>query len=272
LSYAILGPRGTFSEAAARLYWGDQVDLKAVDTIEQLFTLIDRDEAKRVLIPLENSTAGLINLTIDGLAAGKFHICGEIKIAVQQHLMTARHLSLKDIELVVSQPVALLQCDQFIKNNLPGVRIEITDSTARAAQIVKNESRRAAAIGHQEASRLYGLHIIASDIQIENNYTRFIEVAKGEPTNLPGDKCSIIFTLKDRPGALYNALGIFAARNLNLSKIESKIVRDTPGNYRFYVEVDNADQVNELPSLLKQLSEHCLDIICLGTYARYMEV
>ncbi|MDD2619300.1 MAG: prephenate dehydratase [Syntrophomonadaceae bacterium] len=266
MAYAILGPSGTFSEEAARLYWGDDAELSLIPNIAELFQRLENGQAEGALIPIDNSLAGTINVSMECLEASCVNIKGEITIPITQHLMAGSKYQLDEIELLISQPAALLQCEGFIRNNLAGVRREITDSTTAAAQIIRGEKKRAACIGNWQASRLYELEIIESNIQDEDNLTRFIHVAAGEAIPGIGEKSSIIFTLPDYPGALYKALGIFASRNLNLSKIESQPARDRNASFSFYTEVDTPGNVLLLEQVLSALKQICTNVKYLGSY------
>jgi len=268
MAYAILGPSGTFSEEAARLYWGNEVDLCLLSNIGELFWQLEHGQAEAALIPIDNSRAGTIGVSMECLASNQVNIQGEITIPITQHLMAGSKYQLEEIELLVSQPAALLQCEGFIKVNLPGVRREITESTTSAAQIIRKEKKRAACIGNRQASMLYELEIIKSNIQDEDNLTRFIHVTAGEAAlaPAPGSKSSIIFTLPDQPGALYRALGIFAERNLNLSKIESRPARDRRNSFWFYVEAETSGYNLELEQVLLDLKAMCKQVKYLGSY------
>ncbi|MDD2509633.1 MAG: prephenate dehydratase [Syntrophomonas sp.] len=267
MAYAILGPAGTFSEEAAHLYWSEQEDYVLARSIPEIFTLLITKQVEGALIPIENSLAGSINLCMEALESSNVYIMGEISIPVRQQLMAGKKLDLADIELLVSQPTALMQCQNFIKSYLPEIRQEITDSTTRAAKIVRSEERRAACIGNSLACSLYGLEVIQHNIQDGDNFTRFVHVQSGEAPGQEGEKSSIVFTLPDRPGALYHTLEIFARRNLNLIKIESRPGKLLKGSYSFYIEVENRSSKARIEELLKELHKQCTSVKYLGSYS-----
>lgn len=272
MSLGILGPSGTFSEAAALSHYPPEQNLVYADSIEQLFLMLQQGKVADILIPFENSSAGILRNSLTGLTKYPVMIKGEIIVAIEQHLMSAAQYELAEIELVVTQPAVLAQCEGYLKANLPGVRVEIAESTTKAAQMVRNESRRAAAIGPQQAAHNYGLMILASGIQQDNNCTRFLHLTnREEEITIGGNKISIIFDLKDRPGALYQALQVFAQRQLNLSKIESYPVKANRG-YRFYIEVDIPNRDLAVQGWLTELENHSTAVIYLGNYDRYKEV
>lgn len=266
MAYAVLGPHGTFSEEAAGVYWGAGVELEVAGTIQEVFELVESGRVEGALVPIENSLAGTIHPTFEGLQNNEVQIRGELYLPVQQHLLACRHLALEEVELLISQPVVLVQCEKFIKTSLSGVRTEICDSTARAAQILRSESKPAVSIGNSSAAELYDLRIIYPDIAEENNVTRFIHIGRPE-LRLEGDKSSIIFSLRDRPGSLYDTLGIFARRQLNLGKIESRPSRKHSAEFSFYIEVELSNQAGTA-ELLNELSEYCQEVKFLGSYMK----
>lgn len=265
MTYAVLGPRGTFSEEAAYRYWGDEVDLTTADSVDEVFRLVQNGQVEGALVPLENSLTGSVQPTLRGLEQSAVYIGGEITLEIKQHLMARQKYDLDEIELLISHPLALLQCDIFIKKFLPGVRSEITESTARAAQILYDEQRKAASIGNDHAARLYGLEVIQRDIGDEHNQTRFVYIT-GKRQELSGDKCSLIFSVPDQPGALYRTLEVLACQGLNMSKIESRPHRCRQNCFSFYTEIDLAGKQVPMEELLEKMSCCCQDIKYLGSY------
>ncbi len=269
---AVLGPTGTFSEEAAHLYWGDDVEVSAASTIPELFRMLAGGEVENVLVPIDNSQAGSIDICINCLQEYPVSIKGEIVIPIRQHLIAARKYQLEDIELIISQPTALMQCGDFIDSSLKGVRTEITSSTTRALQIIGTESKKAAAIGNLRAAAIYGLEIIQEDIQNQDNTTRFVHVTKNGGSSNDGQKASLICSLPDVPGSLYKALEIFALRNLNLNKIESKPDRSRQGSFCFYIEVEVRGNDHNLNQALDELQLYCNSLKYLGSYNRRKEM
>ena len=267
MSYAVLGPSGTFSEEAARLYAGDHIDIHVTNSIPALFALVESGQISDGLVPLENSSAGMIATTLECLAASPLKIKGAIEVAIRQYLLANGDYKLSEVELLISQPVAMEQCRNFIEVNLQGARKEITDSTARAAELVQQEKRRAAAIGSKQAAQLYGLQIIASDIQEVVNYTRFVHIAQNGADAGERQKSSLILSLPDKVGALYELLGAFARENMNLSKIESRPA-SIHGNYIFYIEVEQGKEDLEMELLLQVLEPYCNWLKYLGSYTQ----
>lgn len=265
MAYAVLGPRGTFSEEAALRYWGDEAQLLPARNIPELFALVEAGKVDGGLAPIDNTMAGSIEATMECLSAREVSISGEISLPIKQQLMARHPYRLEEIELLISQPAALQQCAQFIRENMPGVRTEIAASTTRAAQLLSGESRRAAAIANRQAARLYGLQIIRPDIAAAGNVTRFIHITSRNEDH-GGDKCSLIFSLADRPGALYEALGVFARRGINMARIESRPSRGLPARFWFYVELAMIKDDRERQETLGELTGYCDSIKYLGSY------
>lgn len=266
MTCAVLGPRGTFSEEAAYHYWGKRHDVVAAGSISQVFALVQSGAVEEALVPLENSLAGSVKATIQCLQESTITVQGEINLPIKQDLLACGKYELAAVELLISQPVALQQCQTFINEHLPDVRTEICESTGKAAQMLRQEAKKAVSIGNSQAARIYGLEIIYSNIAGENNVTRFVHIGRNQG-NAIGDKSSIILSLPDRAGALYEVLGIFAHRNLNLSKIESYPGQDKRAGYNFYIEVDTPGG-EDLQPVLEELEQLCSYVKYLGAYRK----
>ncbi len=267
MAYAVLGPIGTFSEEAVRLYAGCNIEVRVTENIVEVFALVEREEISDGFVPLENSSAGMISTTMECLSATSLKIKGALEVPVKQCLLANGDFTPDQAELLISQPAALEQCRQYIKSNLKRVRIEIADSTARAAQLVQGEKRRAAAIGGRQAGRIYGLNIIATDIQDGLNYTRFVHVGKNGSTEVDRHKSSLLLSLPDKVGALYELLGVFARSNLNLKQIDSR-----PGGsqqeYIFYIEVEQGKNDIIMELFLEEIAPYCNWSKYLGSYTQ----
>ncbi|MGI5911635.1 MAG: prephenate dehydratase [Syntrophomonadaceae bacterium] len=266
MTCAVLGPKGSFSEEAALCYWKKRHDLVVTRSIIEVFAMVENGVVEAGMVPIENSRAGSIKATIDYLQESSLTIQGEINLFIEQDLMALKKYGLDEIELLISHPVALTQCERFIHQHLAGVRTEICASTSKAAQMLLKETRRTACIGNKHAAKLYGLEIIYPSIAGDNNITRFIHISRNKRKNA-GNKNSIIFTLPDQAGALYKALGVFALENLNLSKIESFTGKNKRAGCNFYIEVDTPDN-QDLQPLLEKLEQYCCYVKHLGSYQK----
>lgn len=176
MAYAVLGPPGTFSEAAAQAYWGPVVELLAVENMEQMGTLLSNRQVQGALAPLHNTLTGWVDSTLHLLKTHRVVIQGQIELPVTQHLMAYRPYRCQDLEVVISHPLAIEQCRDFINNVLSGIKLESHSSTAGAARGLCIEERCAACIGSQRAAQIYHLHILAANIGAPGNYTRFVHI------------------------------------------------------------------------------------------------
>lgn len=263
---AVLGPSGTFSEEAARIYWGSGVNIISAPAITDLFRMLMSGETENLLVPIDNSLVGSIADCIGCLQEYPVAISGEIILPIRQYLMASHNYSLKDLELIISQPAALMQCTDFIDSQLPGIRTEISSSTTRALQLVSRESRKAAGIANAGAAVIYGLQILKEDIQNPHNTTRFIHVCRSQELPGYGDKASIIFTLPHTPGSLYKALEIMAIKGFNLDKIESRPAKNNKNKFSFYIEIETGGNYVKLQEVLEELRQYCINVKYLGSY------
>lgn len=257
---AIQGEAGSFSHEAAQGLAGDALDLLPCRTFDLLFSAVTEGRAERGLVPIENSLAGSIHENYDRLRAQPLHIVGETQVRVRHCLIARPGTSLSGIRRVASHPVALAQCRRFFTEH-PGLEpVAAYDTAGSVRDLMSSTLGPEGVIASALAANLYGAAVLQSGLEDDpENYTRFVLVAR-EPATIAGpSKLSLTFTLPNSPGALYRALGAFASRNINMSKIESCPLTGRPWEYVFYVDVsgDPADQVRaalaELGGLTKEL-------------------
>src|SRR5512138_2450833 len=237
---AYLGPPGTFSEEAVA-----RCDLarEAVPypTFADAYQALRQGEVDGALLPIENSIEGSVGATLDLLVhqPGPL-IRREVVLPVRQHLLGRSGTRLDQIRRVLSHPQPLGQCSRFLREKLAGVALEPTYSTADAARKVAAGEADAAAIGSRAAADRYGLAVLAESIQdVDENATRFVLLAQADEAPTGSDRTSIAFTLdRDRPGGLYEVLGEFAWRDLNLSKMESRPMKEALGHYVFFMDFE----------------------------------
>lgn len=265
--YAILGPEGTFSEEAARAYWGNGAPFIYADSINEVFSMVCQGQADEGLVPLSNSVAGIIPATVKELLSSPLYIKGELHHRVSHCLLTNGKVEISQLELIISQPTVFLQCEGFLKRYLPRARREIVESTAAAAHLVKSEGKRAAAIGPRRTAELYGLMVSLEGLEDDpENCTTFINISREEA---PADGCtktSIIMGLPDRPGSLYHALGIFAERGVNLSRLESRPRGPHSSEYLFLVDIEGGICDPVIEDALNELKKYAVSYKYLGSY------
>jgi prephenate dehydratase len=239
---AYLGPPGTFSQEAL-----SQCDLARdgehlpAATFAEAYDLLLRGDVDAALLPIENSTEGAIGATLDLLVhrPGPL-IRREVPVRVRQHMLVRPGTKAESVRRILSHPQPFGQCTRFLGERFPKATREPTLSTADAARRVAAGEPDAAAIGSLTAATLYGLEVLASDIQdSDENVTRFVLVARADEPPTGADKTSLAFTLdRDRPGGLYEIMGEFATRGINLSKIESRPMKLALGLYIFFIDFE----------------------------------
>jgi prephenate dehydratase len=266
-----LGPPGTFSEeAVGRCDLAAAAERRDYPTIAEVFEAVLRGDIDGGLLPIENSLEGAVTATLDLLAHRPgLRIRREVLLPVRQNLLAPPGVRLEEVRRVLSIPIAFAQCQGFFRARLPGVPMEPALSTAEAAQLAASRPD-AAAVASRAAAARYGLELLAEDIQdSDENVTRFVLVAREDEKPTGRDRTSIAFTLdRDRPGGLYEVLGEFARRQINLSKIESRPNRQALGHYVFFVDFEGHRQdplgAEAIAGVLARV--HALHL--LGSYPR----
>lgn len=268
---AVLGPEGTFSENAARLWLKDRVNfqLKYYDSISDIFDGILKGDADYGVVPIENSLEGSVGETLDLLSKEPVKIVAEVLVPIKICLLARGELF--DVKIIMSHPHALAQCREFLRSLKGKVEVRATGSTAHAAKLAE-EFKEVAALASEDSASKYNLKVLARDVQDRNSITRFIVIARedaetdSEPTG--NDKTSIILYLKDRPGALYEVLGEFAKRKINLTKIESRPSKRALGDYMFHIDCEGHVKDEKVKEALLRISEKAEMLKILGSYPK----
>jgi len=266
-----LGPPGTFSEMAAKVYLNGQGkgEMIPLPALSDIFQAVERGGLTEGILPLENSTEGSVNQTLD-LLAHRFpqaKIRQEIILSVNHHLLARTGVPFRKIVRVVSHPQALAQCRSYLESALPGVEIQEAASTAEAAALVAAMPAPWAAIGTAQAAQSCGLVVLAEKINDSAaNATRFIAVAREDAPPGPGCKTSLLFSVEDRPGALCNVLLEFAERKINLTRIESRPTRNRLGEYLFFVDLQGHRTEPAVGQALAAVAQHTTSLRVLGSY------
>lgn len=277
---AFLGPRGTFTEEAARALTVDQsLSLVPYPSIIEVLSAVAKEEVTFGVVPMENSIEGTVNSTLDWLIHEvELPILAELALPITQNLLVAKReesLPLSAITRVLSHPQAIAQSHNFLRENLPGAEIEYVNSTALAAQIVSEHPEEPwAAVGTRLNVEIYPLEFAQEQIQdYSNNYTRFVLVGQ-ESLALPAspkEKTTILVTLpEDFPGALYQVLAAFAWRKVNLSRIESRPTKRALGSYYFVIDIEQKMDDVLLPGAFAEIEAIGCQVRQLGTYPFYL--
>jgi prephenate dehydratase len=267
---AFQGERGAFSEDAVITFFGN-VELIPCRSFTHVFESVTKGQADFGVVPIENSQAGSINETYDLLLRYDLNIYGEINLRVNHCLMALPGESLSSIKTVYSHPQALAQCEQFLGKM--SVEIVPTYDTAGSAKLIR-EKRLAncAAVASKRVAQIYEMHVLAENIQtIPNNYTKFFAISKVKAKYADKNKTSLIFTTKNIPGALYNCLGAFSKRGINLTKLESRPIKDKPWEYIFYVDFEGHLKDDICKQALADLKQKTSFIKILGSYPKAAE-
>ena len=272
LKIAYLGPAGTFTEQAARQLGADS-ELLPVASVTEAMDAVISGKADRAVVPIENSIEGGVSATSDALAVmSGVQIFGEYIVPVRFDLLVKPGKKLSDIKDVLTHPVAYAQSRKWLEQNLSSHTHIPAASTAAAAKALADGAAADAVIAATGAAKLYGLEILASDIgENKEAQTRFIEIGKSaKPQPKTGaDKTSVIVELPDdRPGGLLEMLEQFAARGVNLSRIESRPVGDRFGRYRFNIDAEGHIEDEAIAEALMGLHRFSPKVIFLGSYAK----
>lgn len=267
-----LGPAGTFSEeAVARCELAAGDEGVPFPTFADAYRALARGELEGALLPIENSIEGSVGATLDLLVAEPGPLIRrEVLLPVRQHLLARAGTELADVKRVLSHPQPFGQCSRFLRERLPGVSLEPMLSTAEAARRVAAGEPAAAAIGSRVAATRYGLTLLAESIQdVDENFTRFVLLAKADEAPTGRDRTSIAFTLdRDRPGGLYEVLGEFAGRGINLSKIESRPMKAALGHYVFFLDFEAHRAEPNCADALAGVRARAHRLWILGSYPR----
>ena len=265
LKVAYLGPPGTFTHVACLKQFGTSASAVAMNSVKDVFSEVERGRADYGVVPIENSTEGVVAHTLDLFVDSPLKITGEILQEVSHHLLS-RTGKLGDVRRIYSHPQPVAQCRAWLERHVPDVPIVEVYSTARAAELCRDEPE-AAAIASDLAARLYGLTVVEKKIEDNPaNSTRFLMIARMAPERTGRDKTSVMFSIKDRVGALYDMLKPFAEQKLNLSKIESRPSKRKAWEYLFYVDVEGHVEDQPVKAALEALRPHCQVLKVLGSY------
>ena len=267
---AVLGPRGTYSELAARKHFG-KPDLVYCSSISEVAGMVEEGKADAGVVPVESMREGSVGETLDALAWCNVRVTAEIVLPIVHSLLGVRGARLDEIKQVLSHPQALSQCREFLRTNLPHAELVEVSSTARAAeQVSRMLSKEIAAIGPKELAEIYDLSVLVEDVSGNGeNVTRFFCLGRGKVPRTGRDKTSIVFyTERDRPGILYEILGEFALRQINLTKIESRPSKKVLGDYLFFIDFEGHEDDDLVREALEGVRRKTAMLKVIGSYPR----
>ncbi|MBL8048633.1 MAG: prephenate dehydratase [Chthonomonas sp.] len=265
LRIAFWGPPGTFTHRASLQTFGASAEYFPVDTIGDVFEAVQNSRADYGVVPVENSTAGVVPETLDMFPLSNVKICAETHVEIHHHLISTA-TSLEQVQRVYAGPQPAAQCRKWLKGNLPWAEIIDMAPTAKAAEKAKSEPN-SAAIANSLAAELVDIPILVDHIEDNaHNRTRFLVLGYNEPRRTGRDKTSLMFTLKNKPGELYRALGAFERAEVNLMMIESRPAQRSTFEYIFYTDCAGHHSDAPLLAALDEVRAMALDLQILGSY------
>ncbi len=267
LEVAFLGPEGTFTQQAAFKHFGHAVHAVPVNTIYEIFSAVESERCQFGVVPVENSTEGVITHTLDRFLTSSLQICGEVEIRVHQNLMGLSH-NLQHIDEVFSHQQSLAQCKRWLAINLPNAQLTAVNSNAQAAQLAAKDASKAAIAG-KIAADLYQLPVLAANIEDQpNNTTRFIVIGQQQPTSTGLDKTTLVLSTGNQSGALHKILAPFAHYGISMSHIESRPSRQGLWDYVFFIDIDGHKDDDNVANALAALHSNVSMLKILGSYPK----
>lgn len=264
ISIAYLGPEATWTHQAARSKFGASVRYSPQANIRDVFEEVERRRADYGVVPIENSTEGAVNHTLDVFIDSRLHICAQILLPIENNLLA--RIPREEIKVLYSHPQVFGQCRQWLHRNMPGIDLVEASSTTRAAALAA-EKPHAGALAGSMAAEVYGLEILEAAIQDSpDNTTRFLVIGHETCPPTGDDKTSLMFGVKDQPGALVHALQPFRQHDINMSRIESRPSKRKAWDYFFFVDLQGHARDEKLARALEELSQHCSLVKILGSY------
>ncbi|UTA49520.1 prephenate dehydratase [Simiduia sp. 21SJ11W-1] len=268
IKVAFLGPEGTFTQQAALKHFGNSAVTRPMSAIDQVFREVEAGAVNYGVVPVENSTEGVVTHTLDNFIGSNLKICGEVELRIHHHLMVSDVTHTDSITRIYSHSQSLAQCRKWLDAHYPKAERIAVNSNAEAAKRIKGEWN-AAAIAGEMAAELYGLQVLAEKIEDEpDNSTRFLIIGTDQVPPSGEDKTSIVVAVKNSPGALHDLLEPFQRHKVDLTRVETRPSRSGAWTYVFFI--DFKGHVNEQPvqSALGEVSERVSDLKILGSYPK----
>lgn len=264
---AYLGPSRTFTHIAALKKFGKSLNYLECSSIADVFTEVERDRAGYGVVPIENSTEGAVNYTLDMFIESDLRICSEVYLPIG-HKLLSRHGKMSSIKKIYSHEQVFAQCRVWLEKNLPQAKLIPCSSTTEGAMYA-SAGKGGAAIASKLAAEDYGLNIIAASIEDSpHNITRFLVIGKHETELTGSDKTSVVFSMKDKIGVLHDALAPFKRNRINLTKIESRPSKKRPWEYYFFVDMEGHREDAKVKRALHELGKKQLYFKILGSYPK----
>ena len=271
LAVSYLGPEGTYTQAAVYKHFGHQVDARVASAIDEIFRDVESGSATYGVVPIENSTEGVVSSTLDLLAGTPLSICGEVWLPVHHHLLSNQRKA-SDIRRIYAHAQSFAQCRKWLDVKVPQAERIPVASNGLAAQMVRKAGRKekSAAIAGAAAGELYKLRTLAANIEDDpNNTTRFLVIGRQNPEPTGGDTTSLVMSAhKDRAGALFQLLEPFSEAHINLTKIESRPSRRAAWDYNFFIDLEGHQDDEAVKKALAVVRSRAATFRVLGSYPK----
>ena len=268
LAIAYLGPAGTYTETAAIKQFGQFTNRRALTTIDEVFREVESGAVHYGVVPVENSTEGMVNHTLDCFMGSRLSICAEVELPIHHAFMLPRGGDIARVKRVVSHQQSLAQCRRWLDAQLPGVERLSVSSNAEAARMVAADETLGAIAGEMAASN-YGLDVYAQNIEDEpNNVTRFLVLGDQEVGASGQDKSSLLVSTRNEPGALVNILEPFQRHGISLTRIETRPSKTGNWSYVFFIDFDGHQSDPKIQTVLAEVAEVTMELRSLGSYPK----
>jgi chorismate mutase/prephenate dehydratase len=266
LKVAYLGPQGTFTQAAALKHFGHSVQCESQISIADVFREVAAGSVNYGVVPVENSTEGVVTHTLDSFTESSLQICGEVALRIHHHFLSNEPK--EKIQKVYSHPQSLAQCRQWLDTHWPNIERIAVSSNAEAARRAAKEAN-AAAIAGDAAAQLYEIAVLASNIEdMPDNTTRFLIIGVDKTQPCDDDKTSIMVSSRNQPGALYHVLEPFHKAGISLTRIETRPSRSGAWNYNFFIDFEGHCEDSNIQAVLGQVGKAASDLKILGSYPK----
>ena len=267
IKVSFLGPEASFTHLASIKQFGLSAKYQSVNFIKDVFDEVEKGTTMFGVVPVENSTEGAVNLTLDTFLESDLKIYGEILLPINHNLLN-KSGNIKDVKKIVSHPQSIAQCREWLEKKLKNVPVSEVSSNAAAA-IMASKNKSLGAIASKTAGDIYGLRVVRRNIEDNiNNFTRFLVISKNYSERTGDDKTSLIFSIKDKAGALYQMLEPFAENKISLAKIESRPSKKKLWEYVFYLDLLGHINDAAVKRAINILENNCIFLKFLGSYPK----
>jgi len=267
MNIAFLGPEGTFTQAAALKHFGHSVTTLPLATISDVFREVESGNASYGVVPVENSTEGVVSHTLDQFMNSPLHICGEVELRIHHHLLGKRD-KIDNVKYIYSHRQSLAQCREWLETNLPGIELRDVSSNAEAAKLAAQDEQ-ALAIAGEAAAEIYGLNVLVQNIEDEpDNTTRFLVIGKRATPPSGKDKTSMLISTQNKPGSLYRVLEPMVKHKISMTRIESRPSRRGMWDYVFFIDCEGHREDASVAAAIEELEQEASFLKILGSYPR----